>query len=154
MGLKSIGYLDIKRLIAQKWHVLEHRVSSCKSGIYRKVLSSSKVEHSAFSHRSLSNACNQSSHQQGFQSHKPLPQTSTSSIILTLVIKRLPCLRTNFQHPRHPVQQPLVLRPLPALQQLDIIRLRIHLLRQLRLRHLIRPLFRASLANSSSNLGT
>ena len=70
---------------------------------------------------------------------------------LVLVRQRLPRLRTDLQHPSHLVQQGLVLDRRPTLQQLDIVRLCIHLLCQLRLRQL-EALLRPPVLNRLRNL--
>ena len=71
---------------------------------------------------------------------------------LSLVIQRQPRLRTNLEHSRHLIQQRLVLNRIPALQRLDILGRRVHLLSQLRLRHLVGTLFRAAVADVLANL--
>ena len=78
----------------------------------------------------------------------PLPTT-----LLLLPIQRLSRLRAHLQHSCHPIQQSLVLDPLAALQQLDLARRRVHLARQLRLRHFIR-LLTAAVADRRANFCT
>ena len=72
---------------------------------------------------------------------------------LSLVVQRQPRLRTNLEHSRHLIQQRLVLDRIPALQRLDVLGRRVHLLSQLRLGHLVRTLFRAAVADVLADLG-
>ena len=71
----------------------------------------------------------------------------------SVIIQSIPRLRTNLQHPRHLIEQRLILNRVSTLQILDIVRLRIHFLGQLRLRHLIRPFLGSAVADGLSDLG-
>lgn len=76
------------------------------------------------------------------------------SVLSIVFIQRLAGLGTNLQSPGNPIQQSLVLSPLPTLQQLDIIRWSIDLLCQLSLSHLIGPFFRTTSADGGPDLRT
>ena len=47
----------------------------------------------------------------------------------------------------------MILNRIPTLQRLDILGRRVHLLRQLRLRHLVGPFFRAAVADVLADFG-
>ena len=65
----------------------------------------------------------------------------------SLIIQRQTSLRTNFQNPRHAVQQSLILDRITALQELDIVRLAVDLLCKLSLCHLVWAFFRATVSD-------
>ena len=71
----------------------------------------------------------------------------------SLLIQRQPRLGTNLERPRHLIQQRLVLDRVPALERLYVLGRRVHLLGQLRLRHLVGPLFRAAVADVLADFG-
>lgn len=66
---------------------------------------------------------------------------------VSFLIQRQPRFLTDIQRPRHLAQQRIVLDRRTRLKRLDILHRRIHLLSQLRLRHLVLSLLRAAVAD-------